>query len=156
MESFFNKGHTSHEYFPIVIFITCDGNEVVCEFTVELNGLNVFRQRKDQHIKGHTYVHKCSVMQYIMNLITINWVKVSWTAVNIEKLKLKYACSTHSLFSNSTQQLVNKTESMRRHCGKRWICYLANYTGDPKQNNLNNRKAELINTAVECSVTCIL
>lgn len=26
--------------------------------------------------------------------------------------------------------------------------------GDPEQNNLNNRKAELIYTAVECSVTC--
>lgn len=46
MESFFNKGRTSHERFPIVISTPCDGNEVVCEFTAELNGLNVFQQRK--------------------------------------------------------------------------------------------------------------
>lgn len=45
-------------------------------------------------------------------------------------------------------------ESKQTHCGKCWICYPANYTGDPEQNNLNNRKAELINTAVERLVTC--
>lgn len=27
--------------------------------------------------------------------------------------------------------------------------------GDPKQNNVNNRKPELINTLVYCTVTCI-
>lgn len=45
MESFFNKSRTSHERFSIVIFTPCDGNEGVCEFTAELNGLNVFQQR---------------------------------------------------------------------------------------------------------------
>lgn len=40
------------------------------------------------------------------------------------------------------------------HCVKRWICYPANYTGDPEQNNVNNRKARLINTAVDCLVGC--
>lgn len=47
MESFFNKGRTSHERFPIVISTPCDGNEVVCEFTAELNGLNVFRKSEE-------------------------------------------------------------------------------------------------------------
>lgn len=46
MESFFNKGRTSHERFLIVISIPCDGNEAICEFTAELNGANVFQQRK--------------------------------------------------------------------------------------------------------------
>ena len=53
VESFFNKGHPSHERSRIVIFITRGGNEVVCEFTAELNGLNVFRERKD-HIHINT------------------------------------------------------------------------------------------------------
>lgn len=48
IESFFNKGHTSPEWLSIVIFIPHDGNEVVCEFTAELNGQNVFWQEKDQ------------------------------------------------------------------------------------------------------------
>lgn len=48
IESFFNKGRTSPEWLSIVIFIPRDGNEVVCEFTAELNGQNVFWQEKDQ------------------------------------------------------------------------------------------------------------
>lgn len=54
MESFFNKGRTSHERFSIVISIPRDGNEVVCEFTAELNGLNVFQERKG-HIPINTH-----------------------------------------------------------------------------------------------------
>lgn len=55
MESFFNKGRTSHERFSIVTSIPRDGNEVACEFTAELNGLNAFQPRKD-HIHNDTHL----------------------------------------------------------------------------------------------------
>lgn len=57
MESFFNKGRTSRERFSIIIFILCDGNKVVCEFTAELNGLNGFQQRGDHNLHQHKGQH---------------------------------------------------------------------------------------------------
>lgn len=38
MESFLNKGRTSRERLPVVIFTRRDGNKLVCELTARLNG----------------------------------------------------------------------------------------------------------------------
>lgn len=55
MESFLNKGRTSRERFSIVISTPRDGDEVVCEFTAELNGLNVFQEGE-----GDVHINTCS------------------------------------------------------------------------------------------------
>lgn len=88
-------------------------------------------------------------------------IKVWWNTNSIRKPSRttqmeKQNVNAHTLhtFSSFLIALDSWWISVQTHCRKRWICYPANYTGDPKQNNLNNRKAELINMVVECLATC--